>query len=38
MSAKPDIHLYSFDMGIKNYSLPVAKFMSVPYQLYDIII
>jgi len=29
MSARPDIHLYSFDMGAKDYSFPVAKFMWV---------
>lgn len=27
MAARPDIHLYSFDMGGKDFSLPVAKFM-----------
>eukprot|EP00200_Dunaliella_tertiolecta_P007667 CAMPEP_0202382330 /NCGR_PEP_ID=MMETSP1127-20130417/42415_1 /ASSEMBLY_ACC=CAM_ASM_000462 /TAXON_ID=3047 /ORGANISM="Dunaliella tertiolecta, Strain CCMP1320" /LENGTH=334 /DNA_ID=CAMNT_0048981515 /DNA_START=151 /DNA_END=1152 /DNA_ORIENTATION=+ len=28
MTARPDIHLHSFDMGAKDYSFPVAKFMS----------
>ncbi|KAF5842725.1 hypothetical protein DUNSADRAFT_5492 [Dunaliella salina] len=31
MTARPDIHLHSFDMGAKDYSFPVAKFMSDKY-------